>query len=143
MKTLFILFFLSFTSPLMLFAQGLDHWVTKSSVGFIARDGQFANEVNGKIYVFGGEGKKINQYNYMQVYDPQTNIWNTLNTPYNIAFAYPLGAASCVANGKIYLIGGVSDSIFDKTVTVFDPSNNSWTVLTTAGSFTARGYLTC
>lgn len=48
---------------------------------------------------------------------------------------------SSVVNGKIYVIGGYGDSTLATTLDVFNPATDSWSTLTTTGTFTKRASL--
>jgi uncharacterized protein (TIGR03437 family) len=82
-------------------------------------------ELNGKIYVLGGYPASRVTVTTVQVYDPATDAWSLaapLPTPVN----HPMPA---VAKGKLYLIGGQSDSgntSFVDTVFEYDPATNAW-----------------
>ncbi|MGH9935844.1 MAG: Kelch repeat-containing protein [Blastocatellia bacterium] len=82
-------------------------------------------EVGGKIYVLGGYPPSRVTVNTAQVYDPATNDWS-LAAPMPAAVNHSMPA---VVNGKLYVIGGQSDSgntSFVDTVFEYDPATGSW-----------------
>jgi N-acetylneuraminic acid mutarotase len=84
-----------------------------------ARGGIAAAVLEGKIYVFGGEGQGT-VFGEVEVYDPQQNSWRTctpMPTP-----RHGLGAVAI--GGRIYVIGGSWGPGGDPQSTVnaiFDP----------------------
>ena len=81
-----------------------------------------------KIYVIGGDNGTYGYTNYLstnEVYDPSTDTWETKKP-------MPTSRACLeanVVNGKIYLIGGVTDnyrSIHTSVNEVYDPATDSW-----------------
>ncbi|TKB60195.1 MAG: hypothetical protein E8D48_13735 [Nitrospira sp.] len=66
-----------------------------------ARSGITAAVVEGKIYVFGGEGA-AGTFNENEAYDPVRDIWQRL-TPIPTAHH---GLGSAVVQGRIYMISG-------------------------------------
>lgn len=88
--------------------------------------------IGGKIYVTGGWGADGNPVATVDVYDPTSETWSTLDGVTSPAPAAAAGTA--VAGGKIYLVGGCADSACtatDETV-VFDPQAGAFT---TAASY--------
>src|SRR4051812_43476519 len=77
-------------------------WITKSSVGFTAREWATCSNVHGKIYAIGGfDGHDI--LSTVEVYDPLTDSWAQPKTIGN-----PIGViehTSCVINDRIYVMG--------------------------------------
>lgn len=51
-----------------------------------ARAGHVAEWVDGKIYVFGGQ-KGDSENNYMEVYNPEEDIWEPRSQPCNFMFS--------------------------------------------------------
>jgi N-acetylneuraminic acid mutarotase len=82
-------------------------------------------ELNGKIYVLGGYPASRITVNTVQVYDAATNTWQ-LTKPLLLGVNHPMPA---VANGKIYVIGGQTDtgSAYVNNVQEFDPATTNWT----------------
>jgi len=77
--------------------------------------------VDGKFYVFGG----INGFNTSPsflVYDPATDAWQDMG---EMAGGTRVGAAVAVADGAVYLQGGLYSSDFVR----YEPATNSWTFL--------------
>ncbi|MBC6989261.1 malectin domain-containing carbohydrate-binding protein [Hymenobacter sp. BT491] len=89
--------------------------------------------VAGKIYALGGQtghDGAIADVNYVQVYDPSTDVWTRLqDMPYVRSHSEP---ATCVVDGTIVLAGGRSgrpngtDNVIPN-VTVYNPATDSWT----------------
>ena len=93
--------------------------------------------LNGKIYSIGGN---IGTYPdhipvaTVNIFDPINNTWTT-GTSMNTARNYH---AAAVANGKIYVLGGIgSDGNVLSSVEEFDPATNLWTTKSATG-FTER-----
>jgi N-acetylneuraminic acid mutarotase len=115
-----------------------DNWVVKASMP-TARCGLSASTINGKIYTFGGvTGNGTSPDNItdvFEVYDPATDTWTVKNSmPNHTAYA-----ASCVVNGKIYIVGGWWYP--GTKVLVYDPVTDSWE--TKSPMPTGRDYLMC
>jgi N-acetylneuraminic acid mutarotase len=87
--------------------------------------------LDGKIYAFGGvtAGLPGAEWNpsTLEVYDPATDTWAT-RASMPIATCV---AGACVANGKIYVMGGVNGGLLHdpavSTVQEYDPATNAWT----------------
>lgn len=85
--------------------------------------------VDGKIYAFGGVTAGVpgadRNPSALEVYDPALNTWET-----KASMPTPRGlAAVCVANGKIYVMGGVTGSTHNpglSAVEVYDPTTDTW-----------------
>jgi large repetitive protein len=87
--------------------------------------------VAGKIYALGGQmghDGVFTDVKYVQVYDPSTDVWTRLkDMPYSRSHSE---AATFVMEGKVFLVGGRSNSTFSNvlsTVTYYDPATDSWT----------------
>lgn len=90
-------------------------WVEVAAFPDPARDQAAAAAVNGKLYVFGGNGKSSPDattalFNQVHAYDPATNTWSVLPTraPREIA-----GGTAVAQGERILLFGGVNRNIFD------------------------------
>ncbi len=86
-----------------------------------------AEEVNGKIYVIGGNlvipGKNIAN---TDVYDPTSNSWTQLAPMPTARYDFK----TVVMNGKIYAFGGRDINMKPLSpAEVYDPLSNSWTKL--------------
>jgi hypothetical protein len=121
-------------------------WIMKASMP-TARAYFFIAAYQNKIYCIGGapsfssvSKEEITGVN--EVYNPQTNTWTTFS-PMPIARStlidgYLYGATSGqanVLNGKIYIIGGVSNATINgiidpnaNSAEVYDPINDSWII---------------
>ncbi len=78
-----------------------------------------ANVVNGKIYLIDWDGE-----NY--VYDPVADSWSTrAPTPSPSAAGFD-GHVSAVVDGKLYIIGGLSESGDSNLHQIYDPETDTW-----------------
>jgi N-acetylneuraminic acid mutarotase len=83
---------------------------------------------DGKIYLLGGETNEPSSnadiLDLVEVFDPESNSWETL-APMPSPRAY---FSACVANGKIYAIGGIYRFPFPGLNTIFeyDPVSDTW-----------------
>jgi Kelch motif len=107
------------------FFRVISHWSTRSNL--LAGNSEMAvAELDGKIYVMGGYPSSRVTVATVQVNDTATNNW-TLTTPLPNPLNHQMPAA---ANGKLYVIGGQTDSgstSFVNTVFEFDPLTSDWT----------------
>lgn len=81
--------------------------------------------VDGKLYVISGWGPGGVPRNTVDVYDPASNSWSTLPA----TNPKPTSAAGVgVANGKVYLVGGCTNSNCDEAadLVIFDPATGSF-----------------
>jgi N-acetylneuraminic acid mutarotase len=102
-----------------------DSWTQKGEIPQAIYTGCFAGVVNGCIYIVGGDGRD----NRVDEYDPVTNRWTRkADMP-----SFTTDQATCVLNGKIYVIGGENGPSPEypgkKTVNVYDPDTDSWTTV--------------
>lgn len=84
-------------------------------------------ELDGKIYVIGGYPSSRVTVAAVQVYDPVTDEWQ-LTAPLPVPLNHLMPAT---ANGKLYVIGGQTDSgggpnNFVNTVYEYDPATRQW-----------------
>lgn len=97
-----------------------------------------ASELNGKIYIIGGakiQSGSVTSLDSVEIYDVSTNTFSFASN-----LLLPLrGASSVSANGKIYVIGGKTNSGYSSSVFEYDPSSNSWSNLSTAPFSVAYG----
>ena len=90
--------------------------------------------INGKIYAAGGIINSTTTTNQAAVYDPVANTWTSIAS-------MPMGvnhAAASTDGSKLYIFGGrtggnVLSTGFNE-VEIYNPSTNTWTSSTTAGS---------
>jgi N-acetylneuraminic acid mutarotase len=107
-----------------------------------------ANVVDGKIYVMGGQ---INKYtpgmyttNITQIYDIAKDNWSNGAPLPIVTQSY----VSTILGGKIYIIGGFNPNLIgDRSnakniMQIYDPVNDSWTIIPGAWNAGASGVLT-
>ena len=85
-----------------------DAWTTLPSMP-TSRSGVAAAVVNGRFYVFGGEGARI--FGEVEMFDPLSNAWSRFSpmpTPRHGIFATVIGAS-------VYLPGGATSPGFAAT----------------------------
>lgn len=94
-------------------------------------------ELGGKIYVLGGYPASRITVNTVQVYDAASNAWY-LTAPLAVAVNHPMPA---VANGRVYVIGGQTDTgnAYVNTVQEFDPVTTNWTLKTSMPTARSAG----
>ncbi len=95
-----------------------------------ALGGVMAATVNGKLYAFGGFDARGYQHGNVDTtyeYDPATNTWLT-RTALISGTRSLAGAASL--NGKIYLVGGITDgdpyTATLGSMIIYDPTTDTW-----------------
>ncbi len=111
-------------------------WATKQPMPTPRADGIAVAVFQNKIYVIGGRIQGGVTTGINEVYDPATDTWETKT-------AMPTarqGLEANVANGKIYLVGGLipnypdlptANSFHSTNITeVYDPATNSWSTAT-------------
>jgi N-acetylneuraminic acid mutarotase len=96
-------------------------WVQKYYMP-TARYGASAVEINGRIYVAGGFNSSGVALNKLEVYNPESNSWNT-----NVA-AMPEAKGYCggAADGGVFIIGGSNGYHSVNTVYQYNPAMNKW-----------------
>jgi len=83
--------------------------------------------INGKLYVLpsicmsGGERALCG---YFYRYDPATNAWTSLAKVPTNHYPQPFGG---VINGKLYVVGGGTNSTNRRRLDVYSPATNTWT----------------
>jgi len=89
--------------------------------------GAAAIAYKGKIYIFGGISLNNNVLNTVEVYTPESGSWDTTSVP---AFTIPRYNASVVLfDNHIYLIGGRDTERVFSEVEVYDPEQNTWSLV--------------
>ncbi|KAH7140950.1 hypothetical protein EDB81DRAFT_654609 [Dactylonectria macrodidyma] len=102
--------------------------------------------INNRIYVIGGlvpignPPTGVETVGTIEVYDVQTNTWDTI-APLPVPMNHPNAAA---ADGKIYILGGLSGNINGSFIGLTDafeynPRDDSWAVLPSLPEGTGRG----
>jgi len=117
-----------------------DSWSTPTTTGTLTgRWGASSCVVDGKIYVMGGfNSAKGGVLNVLEVFDPVANTWSVPSI--KGIFTGRDDFAASVVGGKIYTFGGsgVAQNSIVSAVDVYDPAANTWSTLTTTGTFTPR-----
>ncbi len=100
------------------------------------RWGHTAVAFEDKIYVVGGvlDWPLNKYYDSVEIYDPETDTWTTKSAPASSGMVPRWGFSACVANNKIYLVGGLDCKEYPRaesvnamsTVEAYNPRNNSW-----------------
>jgi hypothetical protein len=114
---------------------GSNTWTSPQMSGVFHRRAQAACAVlDGKIYLLGGftEGSRPTYGSTScQVFDPQTNRWDSIAS---LPYAIEAGSA-CAMDGKIYVIGGEDDGSPVLRVQIFTPGPASVTTSAPADVF--------
>jgi N-acetylneuraminic acid mutarotase len=102
-----------------------DTWETKTPMP-TARSSLCANEVDGKIYLMGGQtGGSYSIVGLNEVYDVAADRWTTKEPLYNPVDDY----ASAVVDGRIYILGGFEGLHHGAPVDfnqIYDPKTDTW-----------------
>jgi N-acetylneuraminic acid mutarotase len=107
------------------FFRVISHWSTRANL-LEANSEMAVAQLDGKIYVLGGYPASRVTVATVQVYDPSSNTWS-FTTPLPNRLNHQMPAS---ANGRLYIIGGQSDSgstSFVNTVYEYDPVSTDWT----------------
>ena len=110
-------------------------WVAEPPMS-VARD-QFAGGViDGKIYVFGGNGNPDGaDLKSTEVYDPNTHSWTMLADNNNNGGPGGEELTSAVVNDKLYVFGACGIAFNE----MYDPATDSWTTLAPKPTFNRAG----
>lgn len=96
-----------------------------------ARERVAAAEYDGLIYVAGGSNGSTpdmsSPLKTFESYHPATNTWKTLA---HMPTRRDGPAAVTGTDGRIYVLGGLGDSVFLSSVEAYDPATNKWTSVT-------------
>jgi hypothetical protein len=76
--------------------------------------------LNGKVYVVGGDGASVEQFN------PQTREWSLLPPMRQSRY----GCAAAILNGLLFVVGGYDGKNCLQHVEAYDPSTNTWLEIT-------------
>ena len=87
-----------------------------------------AVECKGSIYVLGGRVRNGGITKSVEKFDPSENKW-VFKSSLNVA---RYDHAACVLNEKIYVTGGMNDGGNVKMIECYDPSFDTWSVVSTA-----------
>jgi hypothetical protein len=106
------------------FFRAISRWSTRSNL-LDANSEMSVAELDGRIYVMGGYPSSRVTVRTVQVYDWAQNRWH-LTTPLPLPLNHAMPAT---ANGRIYIIGGQTNTStgFVNTVFQFDPATTNWT----------------
>lgn len=111
-----------FTSDIYALSPDSQSWYRVGNMSS-PRAGMGVAELNGKLYVIGGQDDESYYLDKVEVYDPQTGscfIKASIPTARS-------GLSVAAVNGKIYAIGGYGGDGYLNTVEEYDPSTNRWT----------------
>ncbi|KAG7540143.1 Kelch-type beta propeller [Arabidopsis thaliana x Arabidopsis arenosa] len=80
----------------------------------VPRASAAANVVDGKIYVFGGCQEEVDSSNWAEVFDPQTQTWDTLPLPDNPEIRHNTSIIdkTVVMEGKVYAVDEEDQSFY-------------------------------
>jgi N-acetylneuraminic acid mutarotase len=90
---------------------------------------------DGRIYVFGGQPNgssataTVSALNIVEAYNPSTNTWSTVAS---MPTAQEAEGAALGSDGRIYVVGGKSDSTATtqlNTVQAYNPTANTWATI--------------
>ncbi|XP_077294736.1 uncharacterized protein LOC143917181 [Arctopsyche grandis] len=82
-------------------------------------------EIDGYIYVTGGQGDGFSVYNTVERYDPKTDTWVLMAPMLTKRYFHAVN----VWEGKMYAAGGLSGGIKSmNSLEIYDPKSNSWTL---------------
>ncbi|HUX87926.1 MAG TPA: kelch repeat-containing protein, partial [Chloroflexota bacterium] len=103
-----------------------DTWLARASLPFAVDDAAAARAADGSIYVAGGivTYQPYTAVATVERYDPTTDSWSTRAPMLTTRTDFSLVAAP---DGKLYAIGGDTNSAYSGTVEAYDPSTNQWT----------------
>jgi N-acetylneuraminic acid mutarotase len=113
------------------------NWSDRAALPGGPRQEAPAVELNGEIYFIGGFDETRNGVADVEAYNPTTNTWRSVAAlP---ALLHHVNAAS--AGGRIYVVGGLSNTSFDAVGLTYeyDPAANTWTPRTSMPAGTQRG----
>jgi hypothetical protein len=104
-------------------------WSTIASLPVARFDFPAATDGTNQIYIFGGytNANAGTEVSSALRYSVSKNSWTAI-TPMPVATAG--SSAAFGADGKIYVVGGVSGGIKISVVQIYDPVANSWTIST-------------
>ena len=106
-----------------------DTWAAIASLPTALYDFPAVFDGTNYIYIFGGRTNTASGTETATVlrYSVSANTWTAM-APMPVAVAG--SAAALGADGKIYVVGGVSGGVTTNVVQVYDPAANSWTIST-------------
>src|SRR5688572_25914113 len=118
------------------FFRVISRWNTRANL-IEANSEMGVAELNDKIYVLGGYPASRVTVDTVQVYDTASNTWQ-LTAPLLLGVNHPMPA---VANGKVYVIGGQTDtgSAYVNNVQEFNPATSNWTYRATMPTARSAG----
>ena len=101
-------------------------WTVADSSMITPRSTAGAAVIDGKLYVVGGNDRKLRSkpvYNVLEVYDPATDTWASKASMPTARW----GPGAAALNGKLYVFGGAqSSAVFFDILEIYDPATNSW-----------------
>ena len=130
----------AFVSTVYAYDPTTDTWTNRTEMP-TKRSYLCAATVEDRIYAIGGRAAGDPPDpgpSTLEVYDPATDTWTKkVDMPIRRA-----AAAACVGDGRIYVIGGVTENFHEaplSTVNAYDPVTDTWT--NKASMLTARAFL--
>lgn len=110
--------------PTLAFAQGQASWTSIGSMPFERAEISVA-EVDGKIYVIGGQMRAVDANKLNQEYDPATGTWRERA----LMPAVTSHGGAATLNGKVYVVGGFQANVHVGAVSnvfEYDPATDEW-----------------
>lgn len=101
----------------------LNSWRKLASMN-VARYEFACAEVNGKVYVVGGNGMDGDSLSSVEMYNPDTDKWTLIESLRRPRW----GCFACSFEGKLYVMGGRSSFTIgnSKFVDVYNPEGHTW-----------------
>ncbi len=95
----------------------------------VERLGHDAIELNdGRILVVGGTDGWGTFFNSSEIYDPETNTWEMVESTFSLPRS--IGQLAKLNDGRVMYMGGSNNWISRNNVDVFDPATGQWSSLT-------------
>jgi Galactose oxidase-like, Early set domain/Kelch motif len=94
---------------------------------------------DGRILVLGGDTPGFTYTGSVQttIYNPATDSWAPAAAMHSVRW-YPTGTK--LADGRILATGGTDNGVVQQTPEIYDPRNNSWTLMSTSANLDIAYY---
>ena len=102
----------------------LNKWTVQPDIPYDTRH-QGCVEINGNIYVFGGQRTDAPVTDEVYCYNIESGTWTQKASILEARRSF----AQCVINGKIYVAGGYGANGYLNTLECYDPEADEWTKL--------------